>query len=270
MILEETKVLLRKGKTLPIKLSSRQGFTLIELLVVIAIIAILAAILFPVFAQAREKARQAGCQSNLKQIGIALKMYVQDYDETFPAGIITPNDTSGQTGAKGQSFFYSGWVSNVLIPYTKNQQIYRCPSLQAAGFIDPWNGGTATTNGTNQVSYAYNYVSLTGARESQFPEVSGAIMMGDSAITSWWDCRYESSCGWRARDWAAHVAKNYKQTEYHAQKNNFLFEDGHIKAASWDNFKWQNLAGQINPGCNAYDQPLSYKVPDNSCGAFFQ
>jgi prepilin-type N-terminal cleavage/methylation domain-containing protein len=62
----------------------RTGFTLIELLVVIAIIAILAAILFPVFAQAREKARQSGCLSNLKQIGTALMMYTQDYDEAFP------------------------------------------------------------------------------------------------------------------------------------------------------------------------------------------
>ena len=62
----------------------RRGFTLIELLVVIAIIAILAAILFPVFAQAREKARQATCASNEKQIGLAILMYVGDYDETFP------------------------------------------------------------------------------------------------------------------------------------------------------------------------------------------
>src|ERR1700756_3607746 len=64
----------------------RSGFTLIELLVVIAIIAILAAILFPVFAQAREKARQASCASNMKQIGLAMIMYVQDYDETMPVG----------------------------------------------------------------------------------------------------------------------------------------------------------------------------------------
>src|ERR671916_3232132 len=66
--------------------TKRNGFTLIELLVVIAIIAILAAILFPVFAQAREKARQASCLSNVKQIGLAAMMYVQDYDETYPGG----------------------------------------------------------------------------------------------------------------------------------------------------------------------------------------
>src|SRR4028119_34289 len=74
--------------------SSRSAFTLIELLVVIAIIAILAAILFPVFAQAREKARQASCVSNLRQIGTALLMYVQDYDETYPNRRFEPFDTS--------------------------------------------------------------------------------------------------------------------------------------------------------------------------------
>jgi len=69
---------------------SRSGFTLIELLVVIAIIAILAAILFPVFAQAREKARQASCESNEKQIGLAITQYVQDYDETYMPATLSP------------------------------------------------------------------------------------------------------------------------------------------------------------------------------------
>ena len=254
------------------------AFTLIELLVVIAIIAILAAILFPVFAQAREKARQATCASNLKQIGIALRMYTADYDETWPAGNLLPSSgySPGQAGGSGQNFAWPGWVSNRLIPYTKNQAIYQCPDIQNA-WNDPYNGGTATTDGPNRTSYAYNYKALaentgygSGTADVQLPEPSGAIVMTDSS-TAWWDGPYENtSYGWRGRDWAWHAAKDYKQTEWHNQKNNFLFADGHVKTASWDNFKWQNLAGQIRPGCNAYDQPLSYIVPDNSCGPFFQ
>src|SRR5471030_2336473 len=98
----------------------RQGFTLIELLVVIAIIAILAAILFPVFARARENARRASCQSNLKQIGLGMVQYVQDYDERYPIGdtyadaVTTPGDT--------------GWASVELQPYMKSVQLFGCPS----------------------------------------------------------------------------------------------------------------------------------------------
>src|SRR5579883_2154818 len=88
----------------------KRGFTLIELLVVIAIIAILAAILFPVFARAREKARQISCLSNEKQLGLAYMMYVQDYDETFVFG-----DPSGGKGAG------SGWASSIY-PYVKSTQ----------------------------------------------------------------------------------------------------------------------------------------------------
>src|SRR5438552_8343561 len=94
-----------------------QGFTLIELLVVIAIIAILAAILFPVFAQAREKARAVSCLSNIKQLGLAVNMYVQDYDETYP--IACPND-----------WWYYIWGVNVQ-PYIKNVQVFKCPSDSA-------------------------------------------------------------------------------------------------------------------------------------------
>jgi prepilin-type N-terminal cleavage/methylation domain-containing protein/prepilin-type processing-associated H-X9-DG protein len=94
----------------------RKGFTLIELLVVIAIIAILAAILFPVFARAREKARQTSCLSNMKQLVLAFQMYCQDYDETTPLNMdyTTPE--------------ISRWY-NTLTPYIKNDQLYRCPSV---------------------------------------------------------------------------------------------------------------------------------------------
>jgi prepilin-type N-terminal cleavage/methylation domain-containing protein len=93
----------------------RCGFTLIELLVVIAIISILAAILFPVFAQAREKARQAACLSNMRQMNLAAQMYAQDYDETLPLAA-----TATATG-------FLNW-HDLLDPYVKNKQIWRCPS----------------------------------------------------------------------------------------------------------------------------------------------
>src|ERR1051326_8209824 len=96
-----------------------RGFTLIELLVVIAIVAILAAILFPVFAQARDKARAAACLSNVKQIGTALIMYAQDYDATLPHHPADVGnflaDTAGPNWAKG------------MMPYVKNSQILICP-----------------------------------------------------------------------------------------------------------------------------------------------
>src|SRR5215212_3362705 len=105
----------------------RSGFTLIELLVVIAIIAILAAILFPVFAQAREKARQATCLSNCKQIGLASNMYVQDYDETFP-GHDWPKGNGRFALPDGRAFEgHVGWAAQ-FYPYVKNQNVYVCPS----------------------------------------------------------------------------------------------------------------------------------------------
>jgi len=96
----------------------RKGFTLIELLVVIAIIAILAAILFPVFARAREKARQTSCLSNMKQIGTAVMMYVQDYDEVMPPFHITP------WGSDARLFGHYDLIG----PYTMNEQVFVCPS----------------------------------------------------------------------------------------------------------------------------------------------
>ena len=114
----------------------RKGFTLIELLVVIAIIAILAAILFPVFAKAREKARSASCMSNLKQIGLAARMYVQDYDEMFPSSRIVPGTQAhwgdyGWMVANGVQTItdtqLQGYPS-LLQPYIKNTQIFWCPS----------------------------------------------------------------------------------------------------------------------------------------------
>jgi prepilin-type N-terminal cleavage/methylation domain-containing protein/prepilin-type processing-associated H-X9-DG protein len=128
---------------------SAQGFTLIELLVVIAIIAILAAILFPVFAQAREKARQTSCLSNEKQIGLSLLMYVQDYDEQFPSGskLSYPNGP----GTINTVLYGLGWAGQIY-PYTKSAQILKCPDDSTSQV-----NATAAIQALYPTSYLYNY-----------------------------------------------------------------------------------------------------------------
>ena len=152
---------------------SRRAFTLIELLVVIAIIAILAAILFPVFAQAREKARQTSCLSNLKQIGLAFLMYTQDYDEAFPDAVA--NQTQDGGCAPGLEWWGQGGGFVTLInPYIKNSGIYHCPSAETpfwanAGHPEGWCG-TPDQNAVNNllqtapsgVTYRYRKAFLGG------------------------------------------------------------------------------------------------------------
>jgi prepilin-type N-terminal cleavage/methylation domain-containing protein len=118
----------------------RRGFTLIELLVVIAIIAILAAILFPVFARARENARRASCQSNLKQIGLGLMQYVQDYDERLPGRMF--HDGGGAEDST------QNWRRTIQ-PYVKSTQLFRCPSNRR-------NNDNADGGGDMKVSYGAN------------------------------------------------------------------------------------------------------------------
>lgn len=128
----------------------KRGFTLIELLVVIAIIAILAAILFPVFARAREQARKASCTSNIKQITTGMLMYAQDYDERFPAGKDNcshgPFDSWNQAGRGVDDFHMQAMYFAVMVqPYIKNLQVFRCPSALANSYKDWFSGGAAVT-----------------------------------------------------------------------------------------------------------------------------
>lgn len=146
-----------------------RGFTLIELLVVIAIIAILAVILFPVFAQAREKARQTQCLSNLKQLGAAIAMYLSDYDETTPvnrACLAPPLRTNGAGGFNCECGGpYAAWI-DLLQPYVKNYQVNVCPSAARTGDgYEPTSGALQPPNGDPENlrwSYNINYIFVRG------------------------------------------------------------------------------------------------------------
>jgi len=162
----------------------KKGFTLIELLVVIAIIAILAAILFPVFARAREKARQTSCLSNMKQIGLAADMYCQDYDETFPMSIYTP-------GTVVVTFYH------VLMPYMKNTQMLQCPSEKDRITMAQLQGilPIPLASGIGSIGYNGNYAifedgpnnMLTAnndpvVRLAELPFPADTFIMGDGEI----------------------------------------------------------------------------------------
>jgi prepilin-type N-terminal cleavage/methylation domain-containing protein/prepilin-type processing-associated H-X9-DG protein len=192
---------------------TRRGFTLIELLVVIAIIAILAAILFPVFARAREKARQSSCQSNLKQIGIAWTMYAQDYDERYPRGsgyiaCGTPADPPGTNtiyGLQGEWYL-------TCAPYIKNEQIFNCPSSPYTNF----NSGN-TTGGTFGVGYTRNS-NINATAIATIPEPAYTLCLVDGRNNYFrWICPGDTTTnyGW--------------SNTRHNDGFNALFLDGHVK-----------------------------------------
>ncbi len=138
------------------KTCSKRAFTLIELLVVIAIIAILAAILFPVFARAREKARQTACLSNEKQIGLGLMQYAQDYDETIPKRYGDGCDSASNTG-DCENRKTRSW-KNMIFPYIKSYDVFRCPSNPTAEEPDFVGRQAITADPTNNTGlYAGGY-----------------------------------------------------------------------------------------------------------------
>jgi prepilin-type N-terminal cleavage/methylation domain-containing protein/prepilin-type processing-associated H-X9-DG protein len=181
------------------------GFTLIELLVVIAIISILAAILFPVFARARENARRASCMSNLKQIGLGIMMYTQDYDEHVPA-CYANNGDSNHT------------VAYYTEPYTKSTQVFKCPS----------------DSSSYASSYGYNYIYLAA---HGLPEAvslaailnpSQTVMMTDNTNVGR-DYIYDPA-NWKFNGGTL-GSNQYGWVEpRHLDTTNVLWADGHVKA----------------------------------------
>ena len=211
----------------------QRGFTLIELLVVIAIIAILAAILFPVFARAREKARQTSCLSNVKQIALGALMYCQDYDERFP------NYAQG-------SYTVNPWVfwPHQFQPYINNWQIYRCPSSPYAG--------TMTYHGTAyplRPSYGVtNDLWKTSRMLAEITSPAEKFMMFDSNHPALGDVRAiltaskcgEWSCGLMVRDTHAWLVP-------HNGGCNIGFCDGHAKWLQGNTIWGAYQAGAMSP-----------------------
>jgi prepilin-type N-terminal cleavage/methylation domain-containing protein/prepilin-type processing-associated H-X9-DG protein len=151
-----------------------RGFTLIELLVVIAIIAILAAILFPVFAQAREKARQINCVSNLKNISTAVMMYIQDYDENMPYYETQP--PAVQTPTNRNFWFVQ------INPYLKANKIYSCPSLGVSGATFETMPNRVAGYGVNAGAHVFPNYTDPAISYSAFTTPAGVLMMTDSAF----------------------------------------------------------------------------------------
>ena len=196
-----------------------RGFTLIELLVVIAIIAILAAILFPVFSRARAKARQASCISNLKQLGLAVDMYAQDYDEYLPPH----NDDEPPYPTydwRWDTFIYR------LTPYTKNYQLTKCPD--DAAWKQP---GTGVPQQDRWWSYDFNRGCEYGPQQpgylSAFEVPADTVLLFDgSEEDEGVELTDQDSLDRNPAGWNPDNAKAYTR---HSDGHNILWADGHVK-----------------------------------------
>lgn len=250
---------------------SLKAFTLIELLVVIAIIAILAAILFPVFGRARENARRSSCMSNLKQIGLGMMQYTQDYDEYYPWSVNGNNPIStGATGTDPASTFntqtgsgnvakHFSWM-DYIYPYVKSVQIYSCPSAKLAAPTPSYGYNAAFGVRGQQSMYGSNPGSLSLAAV-QRPAENVLIMDFNWTSSS---IAYPS----QAFGWAVSTDSALKQRVIrHLEGSTIAYADGHVKwipqgkyIGVWD--------GKSNNACFLAKPTLTSSFCDRSWNPF--
>jgi len=222
------------------------AFTLIELLVVVAIIGILAAILFPVFARARESARRASCLSNLKQIGLGVEMYKQDYDSKYPfsARIVAATETNN-------------WYYDYIQPYVKSEQVIRCPSNAewkvgysyniAFGYApgDAFGSGSSSRSGTLASYCGKNIPIYDGVSEAIVAAPATTILITEATLTYYEYLIYfnksvSASLGTASRflpqttDGYMRLYYNHPEAGIHFDGVNNIYADGHAK--------WQKLS----------------------------
>lgn len=252
--------------------AKKHGFTLIELLVVIAIIAILAAILFPVFAQARAQARKTVCLSNQKQVSLAALMYVQDYDETF-AVERSPNEYN--PGNNGQSVPNNDGTWRFLLqPYVKNTGVFHCPEdTRNVGWSEGYQDGVTYANCTTgqncwannrnaqaHVTYAYNGYMFNHCTAPSLPLPQAAVQAPANVIfLAESRMEYPDEGLWQT-PWDLSGVFGLKGAGVFSSHNgilNWAFFDGHCKA--------MKLAATITPQPWLWSEPADPKNPD-ACG----
>lgn len=265
-----------------------RGFTLIEILVVVAIIALLAAILFPVFSRARESSRRATCQSNLKQIGLALAQYASDYDGRYCNGYVIYNSASAacvpqknwyvlQVGFDGGTNGLSTTWMDYVEPYAKSTQLYYCPSGPPGNESNWGNGGALGNDPTMKFGYAVNNwvlaplvynptASCTIRIDIWSNPVTDSVLQNPASVVvladrGQWQVehlqQFSTSAGYAEQDPdTARGQQNGTNPSWrHNGTSNFLYADGHVKALNAAKISTADYGKML--GCGMVSNPAN-------------